>query len=425
VELILAKRERYLAALVDVQQILLGSDDQEIHYDQILSLLGDTAEARRAYIFENYWDANDCLMSRRAAVWFANHDETEQVAPLLAEINFNSTLTRWATMLDQEQPVTGIAANLPDDEQELLKAQNVSAILMLPITVNGEFFGFIGFDTDEDGRAWEWGEVDLLYAAAAAISMWQERRYAEEQLREYTVKLQAHNEELDAFAHTVAHDLKNPLSALTGIAEVLAAEYADEELSEYLRVIVRSGRKANNIVKELLLLASVRKQEEVALTPLNMDKIVAETWERLLHLLKQHHAEFIVPTTWPTALGYAPWIEEVWANYMSNGLKYGGEPPRLELGAEEQAGGQIRFWIRDNGPGLQPEEQVRLFTPFTKLKQARAKGQGLGLSIVRRIIERLGGTVGVESNPEVEPGSTFYFTLPKADPATDPSAINR
>jgi two-component system sensor histidine kinase/response regulator len=123
-------------------------------------------------------------------------------------------------------------------------------------------------------------------------------------------------------------------------------------------------------------------------------------------------------------VGHGPWIEEVWANYISNALKYGGSPPRIELGADPPppsppSGGtegearMVRFWVRDNGPGLTPEEQARLFTPFTRLEQVRAKGHGLGLSIVRRIVEKLGGQVGVES--EVGQSSTFSFTLPAVD----------
>jgi two-component system sensor histidine kinase/response regulator len=121
-----------------------------------------------------------------------------------------------------------------------------------------------------------------------------------------------------------------------------------------------------------------------------------------------------LPKTWPVALGYGPWVEEVWVNYLSNGLKYGGQPPRVELGATAQPDGQVCFWIRDNGSGIPPEAQTRLFTPFTRLDQVRAEGHGLGLSIVRRIVEKLGGQVGVKS--EAGQGSVFTFTLPAANP---------
>ena len=144
-----------------------------------------------------------------------------------------------------------------------------------------------------------------------------------------------------------------------------------------------------------------------------MAAILAEVQQHLVDMIEDSRAEIILPAHWPTALGYAPWIEEVWVNYISNGLKYGGTPPRLELGATPQNNAMIRFWVRDNGQGLSSEAQTILFTEFTRLDQIRVQGYGLGLSIVRRIIDKLGGQVGVESI--VGQGSTFYFTLPYAE----------
>jgi signal transduction histidine kinase len=152
--------------------------------------------------------------------------------------------------------------------------------------------------------------------------------------------------------------------------------------------------------------------------PLDMAAIIAEVQQRLAYMIEEYQAELVLPASsaWPTALGYAPWVEEVWANYLSNAIKYGGQPPRLELGATvlEEAKGMVRFWVHDNGPGLEPEEQAKLFTPFTQLNQVQAKGHGLGLSIVRRIVEKLGGQVNVESEGIPGRGCVFSFALPEA-----------
>jgi two-component system sensor histidine kinase/response regulator len=123
----------------------------------------------------------------------------------------------------------------------------------------------------------------------------------------------------------------------------------------------------------------------------------------------------VVPDTWPAALGYGLWVEQVWVNYISNAIKYGGRPPRVELGAEAQPDGMVRFWVRDNGSGLMPEARARLFVPFTQPAHLHGKGHGLGLSIVRRIVDRLGGQVGVESEGVPGRGSVFSFTLPGVD----------
>ena len=109
-------------------------------------------------------------------------------------------------------------------------------------------------------------------------------------------------------------------------------------------------------------------------------------------------------------------------NYMSNAVKYGGRPnegvpPRVALGYDVGED-QIHFWVRDNGRGLTEEEQGKLFREFTRLEGATADGHGLGLSIVRRIVNKLGGDVGVESAEGQ--GSTFSFTLPVAAPDDGP-----
>ncbi len=222
-------------------------------------------------------------------------------------------------------------------------------------------------------------------------------------------------QELDAFAHTVAHDLKNPLGAVLGFADLLVKDrrsLSEAELDESLTAICQGARKMHNIIEELLLLAGVRKAE-VPITPVDMAAVVRDAWNRLTLLIDERHPELVLPQSWPAALGYGPWIEEVWANYLSNAIKYGGRPPRLELGAERTADGQVRFWVQDNGPGLTAEQRDKLFTPFTRLHQVRATGQGLGLSIVRRIMEKLSGTAWVESEPGQ--GSRFGFTLKAAD----------
>jgi two-component system sensor histidine kinase/response regulator len=238
-----------------------------------------------------------------------------------------------------------------------------------------------------------------------------------EVLQQQADELRARNEELDAFAHTVAHDLKEPLSLIVLTAAVLQDYHTgllDEDLQKRLQYVSMAADRMSNIIQELLLLAGVRKAE-VEIAPLNMESIVDRAQARLTHLFEEHQAEITPPKAWPPALGHGPWVEEVWTNYLSNACKYGGHPLIIELGAAEDPGGMVRFWVRDNGPGLAPDEQERLFTPFTRLDRVRARGHGLGLSIVQRIVKRLGGQVGVES--QVGEGSTFWFTLPASEQA--------
>jgi PAS domain S-box-containing protein len=321
--------------------------------------------------------------------------------------------------------------------QNALHTAGVGSYVVIPLFIQNELVGTLNLESDK-ARTFSADHVTIgtEVAALLAVAIRQarlyeraqqeiaERQQAEKALRQRTVALETQNAELDAFAHTVAHDLKNPLTTLLGYAELLEQNYArvsSEMMGNALHTIAQNAHKIGTIIDELLLLASVRETDKITTHPLEMGRIVTEARGRVLHLIEEYQAEIIAPETWPVAQGYGPWVEAIWANYISNALKYGGRPPRVELGAKVQEDGAIRFWVSDNGPGLSPQEQARLFTPFERLRQERAEGHGLGLSIVQRIAKKLDGRVGVESpatithdgdNGHTEPGSTFYFTLP-------------
>jgi len=345
---------------------------------------------------------------------------------------------------------TACVKAIPDGEggdllSRRLWAEGIRSYLIAPLLVQKRLIGALILDSSMEG-AFSSEHIDVATQVATSLAVGlensrllaavqlelAERTQAEEALRQSEASLwqkaedlSARNAELDAFAHTVAHDLKAPLSLLTGYTSFIAAgEVADDpaQMDLCVRAIGQSARKMHNIIDELLLLSSVRKMEDVLRQPLDMGMIVSDVLVRLSDLVDQEHAEVLMPKAWPIAWGYAQWIEEVWANYISNALKYGGTPPRIEIGATVMDGdspgngpGMIRFWVRDNGDGLTEEQQARLFIPFERLDQARAKGHGLGLSIVHRIMEKLGGMAGVESSAVPGEGSTFYFVLPQAD----------
>ncbi|HRV93357.1 MAG TPA: response regulator [Anaerolineae bacterium] len=257
-----------------------------------------------------------------------------------------------------------------------------------------------------------WEEQSAYLASLRDIT---ERKRVEKTLRDHMRELEARNEELDAFAHSTAHDLRNPLTLIVGFAKMLEEEYSripTVEIQSTLKTIADTGQKMSHIIDGLLVLAGLRNQE-ITVEPLDMDSIMRDVRQQLSNLIDTYQVEINMPAQWPTVIGYRPWVEQVWANYLTNGIKYGGLPPRLELGADIQSHNIVRFWVRDNGPGLTLEEQKRLFVPFTRLKRSEQadNGYGLGLSIVKRIVERLGGRVGVVSPGIPGQGSEFFFTL--------------
>lgn len=221
-------------------------------------------------------------------------------------------------------------------------------------------------------------------------------------------------EDLDAFTHMVAHDLKNPIQHQMLAARLLSARFADQlgdEGKGYLTTMIHAAEKMSAMVDELLVLANVR-QRSVSLVAVEMGSVVGEVLVRLKEDIAGYDAVIELPEQWPPAQGYAPWLEEVWVNYISNAMKYGGRPPVVTLGAAPAGEQWVRFWVKDNGDGIDRAQLGSLFTPFTRLSGTEGEGYGLGLSIVRRIIEKLGGQVSVESSGQPGEGTTFSFLLP-------------
>jgi signal transduction histidine kinase len=303
---------------------------------------------------------------------------------------------------------------VPTGGYKLLRVLGALSILLVPLIYQDKVVALLICSEEEPRQFtdWEIGAVQLL-ARQAAGSIVNAQLYT--QLDETNFELKQSNEDLDAFAHTVAHDLKNPLGLVSGFSEIILLDYermGDEEKQEYIQLISKNGRKMKEIINSLLLLSSVRKQS-FELQKLEMTTILIEARSRVMAQFPDVAVSFSVPNELPAAMGYAPWIEEVWVNYLSNAVKYGGSPPKIWVGAKRSQKNKIHFFVKDNGPGLTPEQQEKLFTPFTRFHHDKAEGHGLGLSIVRRIVEKMDGATGVASR--VGEGSAFYFTLTAVD----------
>lgn len=290
------------------------------------------------------------------------------------------------------------------DAQNTALMPGTRAQMVLPLFSREQVIGLLLLETSDPARftSTMFGTLTLL-ATRVAVAIDNANAYEER------YKLAT---ELDAFAHTVAHDLKNPLSVLRGYAEVLLeTDDLDERARrDYLREVVKGSLKMDRIIQALLLLSQVRSAQALPAAALDMPAIIREAQARVANLVERYTPQFTLPAAWPEVYGYAPWVEEIWVNYLSNAIKYGGRPPVIEVGCDVPRPGVVRFWVQDNGPGLSPEQQTQLFQPFSRLTQSSIEGHGLGLSIVQRIAGRLNGQVGVECAPGE--GCRFFFTLP-------------
>lgn len=220
-------------------------------------------------------------------------------------------------------------------------------------------------------------------------------------------------QDLDAYARSVAHDLKNPISGLLGLRDLLREDVINNrtaEALELIEIVHEQGLKMYKIVDDLLLLSRIRNEDLKSL-PLDMSSIIKEALKRLNGHNSHDHFSIETPKLWPSVLGHPQWVEEVWFNLISNAIKYGGNPPSIKIGYDKINGSCYRFWIQDNGNGLPSESLSKLFCDFERLGNNNREGHGLGLSIIKRIVEKLGGEVMATSENCPDKGCIFSFTL--------------
>jgi len=232
--------------------------------------------------------------------------------------------------------------------------------------------------------------------------------------QEANEKLLRANQELDDFSYTVSHDLKEPLRGIEGLTRLLLDEYGDkldDTGREYLGFIRDSGVRMRRLVDDLLKLSRISRRK-YPYEMVNFNELVREVLEALGYAIRERRAGVEVQQGLPHVSCDRVRMAELFQNLVSNALKFtNGREPVIRIGCEEQPSAYL-FWVRDNGIGISAEDRERVFLVFQRLQAGKeAGGTGVGLTICKRIVERHGGRIWVESEPAV--GSRFCFTLPK------------
>ncbi len=404
-QLTLEDKNRSLLLLNRAGQILTSTRDMDTLLARLLQIAAQIIEAEGGSVW---------LISTKdpnVVVCEAAFHSGEAVDLVGEQVVLGQGLVGWVAEMGESDVVVETAGDGRFYPSFDIKNNFVTnSLLAVPLRLRGQILGVLEVVNKQNGF-FTVDDVTIIETLAASAAIAIDNARLVQQLQTHVHDLEQQNAELDAFDHTVAHELQNPLALVQGFADLLffdEAELTREQQKSSLKQLVVHTQRMSNIVAELLMLSSVRKSEVVML-PIGMRDVVDSALMRLRFMREKYQPEIIVPDSWPTAVGHAPWIEEVWENYISNAIKYGGNPPRIELGSTVLEDGRIQFWVQDNGEGIPANKIELLFTPFTRLSELRVSGHGLGLSIVSRIMEKLNGEAWATS--ELGVGSKFYFTL--------------
>jgi PAS domain S-box-containing protein len=260
-------------------------------------------------------------------------------------------------------------------------------------------------------RAVRDGDSRVLYYEGSLEDI-TKRKVAEEEREQLLAELEAKNKELESFVYTVSHDLKAPLVSLDGFSSALQEEFHHQlgkEGKHYVERIQANVARMDALIMHLLDLSRIGRVVG-SIEEIDVAALLREIQEELAVELEEAGAELVVQEPLPAVRADRSRMHQVFANLIDNALKFRSEerPLRIEVGCQEERG-FYRFHVADNGIGIAPQYHQQIFTPFRQL-DPEAQGVGMGLALVKKIVEHHGGRVWVES--EEGEGATLYFTLP-------------
>ena len=298
----------------------------------------------------------------------------------------------------------------------------VNSWLAIPLKTRGKIIGIIALDGKEKGQFNEHhAELAVVFANQVAIALENSQLFTDLQNelsgREKLIQeLETKNAELERFTYTVSHDLKSPLVTITGFLSYLEADVASGKMDRFKQDAERirsAADKMYSLLGELLELSRIGRLVSPSQV-ISFEELANSAIELEHGRLDAHHVTVMLQPGLPSVYGDPQRLSEVLQNLLDNAAKFMGEQPspQVEIGYDGEENGFSIFFVRDNGMGIPQELQGRIFGLFDKL-DPKSEGSGVGLAIVKRIVEVHGGRIWVQS--ELRKGSTFFFTLPKKE----------
>ncbi|HEX4342281.1 MAG TPA: PAS domain S-box protein [Verrucomicrobiae bacterium] len=320
--------------------------------------------------------------------------------------------------LDEEPAIIGrIRAGERIDHYETIRKRKDGTLLNISITVSpikndaGQIIGAskIGRDITEAKKAAE--EIRQAKDALAKAN-----EDLEDRVRIRTASLQEAVAQMEEFSYTVSHDLRGPVRAMQGYALAVledAGAALDERSREYLGRVVRGSKRMDKLIHDVLIYSKLVKNH-VNLHHVSLNQLVREIIQQYPEM-QSPHAEFIIEKPLASVWAHESSLSQAVSNLLHNAKKFVAPKitPKIEIFTERREA-NVRLWIKDNGIGIKPEYHSRLFGMFVRANHGDTyEGTGIGLAIVRKTVEKMGGTVGLESDGTS--GSSFWIELPSAD----------
>lgn len=398
----------------------LTAIDEEITH--ALGTIGTFTHADRAYVF--IFTADEFMDNTHE--WCA-----EEITPEIDNLQHLPVdiFPWWMTRLHARETIhVPRVTDLPseaDAEREILQAQAIQSVIVLPLIEEEQLIGFLGFDAVQEERQWTKEVVRLLTMVGDLVVNALARKRTGEQLHSLHVdldrrlrELDAANHDLEAFSYSVSHDLRAPLWNITSFSEALEQDIAlsaTEDTRDLISRIQQASQRMTELIDALLSLSRLTR-EHITLVPCSLSEMAQEIMETLQHTDSTRHVTATITPDITTSAD-PRLLRIALENLLGNAWKYTAkcDHAHITFSVIEEKGERV-YCIQDNGAGFNMAHYERLFTPFQRLhREQDFPGSGIGLATVQRIIHRHGGRIWAEGH--IGQGATFYFTLGTTTPA--------
>ena len=414
VEAGLHERGSILEAVTVAAEKFLKTPDWRTNIDVVLEQLGKTIRATHVYFFEHHLGADKKIVTSMRYEWTAPGFSSDLENPSFQ----NKPISREGVdsasdVLRRGEAFVANASLFPVSEKEKMAVLGVKALMEVPLFVNGKWWGTIGFDDMAQERTWSADEVDALKIAGGILSAAIQRQQADAEREKIVAELEVKNQELERFTYTVSHDLKSPLITIKGFLGFIEEDTKSGNMNRLKADIQRisdATDKMHLLLNDLLELSRVgRLMNQPQRIP--FEELAQEAIDLVGGRIRKGGIAVHIQRDMPDVYGDRQRLLEVLQNLIDNAAKFMADQPnpRVEIKQTGVENGKPIFLVRDNGIGIAPEHHERVFGLFNKL-DPNSNGTGIGLAIVKRIVELHGGRIWVQS--EAGKGSTFFFTLP-------------